>query len=154
MGGLPFQIRVGSHDLAPLVVWGGILAALVAAYRTELVQGWVGRGRRAAVGGRWVYDRSLGGKKVGGGRLGVGWGRGTGEGGGLGGYGEGGGVCMAGGGVRVMGAGSVPGTRAVGGGGLVRGQTRMQRWAAAYFDHVSNLGGVGMGSVGPPGGAW
>ncbi|GIL85385.1 hypothetical protein Vretimale_10668 [Volvox reticuliferus] len=63
-GGLPFKLMFRGTDFAPLVVWSGILAALVAAYRSRLLT-WLmaGPGRRAT-GGKWVYDRSLGGRKV------------------------------------------------------------------------------------------
>ncbi|GIL60426.1 hypothetical protein Vafri_15018 [Volvox africanus] len=63
-GGLPFRLMFQGTDFAPLVVWSGILAVLVAAYRSRLLT-WLtaGRGRRTA-GGKWVYDRSLGGRKV------------------------------------------------------------------------------------------
>ncbi|GLI60427.1 hypothetical protein VaNZ11_002580 [Volvox africanus] len=63
-GGLPFKLMFRGTDFAPLVVWSGILAALVAAYRSRFLT-WLtaGPGRRTA-GGKWVYDRSLGGRKV------------------------------------------------------------------------------------------
>ncbi|GLC33970.1 hypothetical protein PLESTM_000139300 [Pleodorina starrii] len=63
-GGLPFKLVVRGTDFAPLVVWAAILGALVAAYRSRLLT-WLTSGpSRRPAGGKWVYDRSLGGRKV------------------------------------------------------------------------------------------
>ncbi|KAG2483908.1 hypothetical protein HYH03_017229 [Edaphochlamys debaryana] len=64
VGGLPFKLVVGGADLAPLVVWGAIAAALWAAYKGRLLDWLTGGGRAQRGAGKWVYDRSLGGKKV------------------------------------------------------------------------------------------
>jgi len=60
---VPPALQIGGTELAPFVVWGGMgalafgaLKGLAAANDARL-----GRGRGP---GRWVYDRSLGGKKV------------------------------------------------------------------------------------------
>ncbi|KXZ55015.1 hypothetical protein GPECTOR_3g178 [Gonium pectorale] len=63
-GGLPFKLVVRGTDFAPLVVWAGIAAALYGAYRSRLLAWLTSGARRQATGGKWVYDRSLGGRKV------------------------------------------------------------------------------------------
>ncbi|KAG2430744.1 hypothetical protein HYH02_013583 [Chlamydomonas schloesseri] len=62
--GLPFKLVIRGTDFAPLVVWSVILAALVAAYRSRFVQWLLAGGSKQPTGGKWVYDRSLGGRKV------------------------------------------------------------------------------------------
>ncbi|GFR48271.1 hypothetical protein Agub_g10136, partial [Astrephomene gubernaculifera] len=65
--GLPFKILLpgSSTDVAPLVVWIALGTALAVAYRSQLGE-WLRSGgrRRKSAGGKWVYDRSLGGRKV------------------------------------------------------------------------------------------
>jgi hypothetical protein len=63
--GLPFKLVIRGTDFAPLVVWLGILGALYALFRTRLLA-WLQSfsGVREPQGGRFVYDRGLGGRKV------------------------------------------------------------------------------------------
>ncbi|KAG2425350.1 hypothetical protein HXX76_013764 [Chlamydomonas incerta] len=62
--GLPFKLVIRGTDFAPVVVWSVILAALAAAYRSRFVQWLLAGGSAQPTGGKWVYDRSLGGRKV------------------------------------------------------------------------------------------
>ncbi|PNW88899.1 hypothetical protein CHLRE_01g049900v5 [Chlamydomonas reinhardtii] len=62
--GLPFKLVIRGTDFAPVVVWSVILAALAAAYRSRFVQWLLSGGSKQPTGGKWVYDRSLGGRKV------------------------------------------------------------------------------------------
>ena len=57
---LPFPLKVGGVELFPYLFWGTIASAVIWGSKTlfENVSG------KKSSTGRWVYDRSLGGKKV------------------------------------------------------------------------------------------
>lgn len=57
---LPFSVKVGSVELFPYIFWGTISCVVLFGSRS-LIQSVSGRKKSS---GRWVYDRSLGGKKV------------------------------------------------------------------------------------------
>ncbi|KAG1675122.1 hypothetical protein FOA52_003345 [Chlamydomonas sp. UWO 241] len=56
---LPFSVKVGNTELVPYMFWLAVFG--VVAYTTRNMWGAMRKGSR---GGRWVYDRSMGGKKV------------------------------------------------------------------------------------------
>lgn len=61
--GLPFSIKLGGREMAPVVVWGSMALALAWVYQTQIAPRMAFNRQRR---GRWVADRSLGGKMVGG----------------------------------------------------------------------------------------
>lgn len=63
-GQLPFSCYVGSTDVAPYLVWGGVVLTITWIARASIWDALFNR-KKAKVEGRWVYDRSLGGRKVG-----------------------------------------------------------------------------------------
>lgn len=59
----PFSIKVGSTELTPYLFWGGILLAVFGTLKAY-ISGVLFRRQQQGASGKWVYDRSLGGKKV------------------------------------------------------------------------------------------
>ena len=57
---LPFSLKVGGTELVPYLIWAMVFGAVAMISRAVMER--ISDGRRT--GGRWVYDRSLGGKKV------------------------------------------------------------------------------------------
>ncbi|MEW5312227.1 MAG: hypothetical protein WDW38_003874 [Sanguina aurantia] len=62
-GQLPFSCYVGSTDVAPYLVWGGVVLTITWIARASIWDALFNR-KKAKVEGRWVYDRSLGGRKI------------------------------------------------------------------------------------------
>lgn len=62
-GQLPFSYYVGTTDVAPYLVWGSVVLTITWIARASIWDSLFNR-KKAKVEGRWVYDRSLGGKKV------------------------------------------------------------------------------------------
>lgn len=60
-----FSFKVLGKELAGPLTWALLFGTVFALFRADLVMQMFGR-KRAQPRGRWVYDRSLGGKKVGG----------------------------------------------------------------------------------------
>jgi hypothetical protein len=56
----PFSVKVSNVELFPYLFWGTIGTAVIWATRAM----WQRAEESNRRGGRWVYDRSLGGKKV------------------------------------------------------------------------------------------
>jgi len=54
------SLKVGGYDVLPVLFWGGVGAAVLLASRALFVA----TTKRGRGEGKWVYDRSLGGKKV------------------------------------------------------------------------------------------
>jgi hypothetical protein len=58
-----FSFKLLGQELAGPLTWALLAGTVFALFRADLVMQMLGR-KRAAPRGRWVYDRSLGGKKV------------------------------------------------------------------------------------------
>jgi hypothetical protein len=57
-----YSVRIAGAELGPIIAWALVIGGGWAAYTyRDVLMGGAGRASR----GRWVYDRSMGGKKVG-----------------------------------------------------------------------------------------
>jgi hypothetical protein len=61
---LPTCVQVGGTEISPFIIWGGIAFLLYGSLRGLMAAGNAISGRQGRGKGKWVYDRSLGGKKV------------------------------------------------------------------------------------------
>ncbi|KAJ9517899.1 hypothetical protein QJQ45_004187 [Haematococcus lacustris] len=61
---LPFSIQIAGHEMAPAIVYGGAALLALSALKAAVSAAGAARSKPGRGKGKWVYDRSLGGKKV------------------------------------------------------------------------------------------